>query len=160
MSEKLYGVDQFYPGDFAPILTGVYSKLVWILLIVLLSCLEYECKPDRIRYMHSEAHVPEHPGNILSGCLNLQSYLRFQIQISGFKCIQCTLCVFDLKAFTNISFFIHCCNIYATFMYIQTNIDSNHLLCGVWEFRVRDNSTAFYSPLLQGTMSRRRAANL
>ena len=26
MSEKLYGVDQFYPGDFAPILTGVYSK--------------------------------------------------------------------------------------------------------------------------------------
>ena len=24
MSEKLYGVDQFYPGDFAPILTGVY----------------------------------------------------------------------------------------------------------------------------------------
>ena len=25
MSEKLYGVDQFYPGDFAPILTGVYT---------------------------------------------------------------------------------------------------------------------------------------
>ena len=25
MSEKLYGVDQFYPGDFAPILTGVYK---------------------------------------------------------------------------------------------------------------------------------------
>ena len=26
MSEKLYGVDQFYPGDFAPILTGVYNQ--------------------------------------------------------------------------------------------------------------------------------------
>ena len=25
MSEKLYGVDQFYPGDFAQILTGVYT---------------------------------------------------------------------------------------------------------------------------------------
>ena len=25
MSEKLYGVYQFYPGDFAPILTGVYT---------------------------------------------------------------------------------------------------------------------------------------
>ena len=25
MSEKLYGVDQFYPGDFAQILTGVYN---------------------------------------------------------------------------------------------------------------------------------------
>ncbi len=24
MSEKLYGVDQFYSGDFAQILTGVY----------------------------------------------------------------------------------------------------------------------------------------
>ena len=24
MSEKLYEVDQFYPGDFAQILTGVY----------------------------------------------------------------------------------------------------------------------------------------
>ena len=27
MSEKLYGVDQFYPGVFAPILTGVYTIL-------------------------------------------------------------------------------------------------------------------------------------
>ena len=26
MSEKLYGVDHFYTGDFAQILTGVYSK--------------------------------------------------------------------------------------------------------------------------------------
>ena len=26
MSEKLYEVDQFYPGDFAQILTGVYRK--------------------------------------------------------------------------------------------------------------------------------------
>ena len=26
VSEKLYGVDQFYPGDFAQILTGVYIK--------------------------------------------------------------------------------------------------------------------------------------
>ena len=26
MNEKLYRVDQFYPGDFAPILTGVYNK--------------------------------------------------------------------------------------------------------------------------------------
>jgi hypothetical protein len=25
MSEKLYGVDQFYPGNFAQILTGVYK---------------------------------------------------------------------------------------------------------------------------------------
>ena len=25
MSEKLYGVDQFYPGDFVQILTGVYN---------------------------------------------------------------------------------------------------------------------------------------
>ena len=25
MSEKLYEVDQFYPGDFAQILTGVYT---------------------------------------------------------------------------------------------------------------------------------------
>ena len=28
MSEKLYGVDQFYPGDFAQILTGVYIFLL------------------------------------------------------------------------------------------------------------------------------------
>ena len=28
MSEKLYGVDQFYPGDFAQILTGVYTLSV------------------------------------------------------------------------------------------------------------------------------------
>ena len=27
MSEKLYEVDQFYPGDFAPILTGVYKEI-------------------------------------------------------------------------------------------------------------------------------------
>ena len=26
MSEKLYEVDQFYPGDFAQILTGVYKR--------------------------------------------------------------------------------------------------------------------------------------
>ena len=26
MSERLYGVDQFYTGDFAQILTGVYKK--------------------------------------------------------------------------------------------------------------------------------------
>ncbi len=26
MSEKLYEVDQFYPGDFAQILTGVYKN--------------------------------------------------------------------------------------------------------------------------------------
>jgi hypothetical protein len=26
MSEKLYGVEQFYPSDFAQILTGVYRK--------------------------------------------------------------------------------------------------------------------------------------
>ena len=26
MNEKLYRVDQFYPGDFAQILTGVYTK--------------------------------------------------------------------------------------------------------------------------------------
>ena len=45
-------------------------------------------------------------------------------------------------------------------MYIQSNIDSNHLLDGTWEFKVGDISTAFYSPLFQGTMSRRRAANL
>ena len=25
MNEKLYRVDQFYPGDFASILTGVYN---------------------------------------------------------------------------------------------------------------------------------------
>ena len=25
MSEKLYGLDQFYTGDFAPILTSVYT---------------------------------------------------------------------------------------------------------------------------------------
>ena len=30
MSEKLYGVDQFYPGDFAPILTGVYTGIQFI----------------------------------------------------------------------------------------------------------------------------------
>ena len=27
MNEKLYRVDQFYPGDFAQILTGVYSSI-------------------------------------------------------------------------------------------------------------------------------------
>ena len=90
----------------------------------------------------------------------LKCNLRFQIQVSGSECIQCTLCVFDPIAFTDISFFIHCGNIYATFMYIQSNIDSNHLLDGTWEFKVGDISTAFYSPLFQGTMSRRRAANL
>ena len=26
MSEKLYGVNQFYPGDFAQILTEVYTE--------------------------------------------------------------------------------------------------------------------------------------
>jgi hypothetical protein len=28
MSEKLYAVDQFYPGDFAPILTDVYKRSI------------------------------------------------------------------------------------------------------------------------------------
>ena len=28
MSEKLYEVDQFYPGDFAQILTGVYNEII------------------------------------------------------------------------------------------------------------------------------------
>jgi len=27
MNEKLYRVDQFYPGDFAQILTGVYTYI-------------------------------------------------------------------------------------------------------------------------------------
>ena len=32
MSEKLYRADQFYPGDFAQILTGVYSNVcIWFL---------------------------------------------------------------------------------------------------------------------------------
>ena len=46
MSEKLYGVDQFYPGDFAPILTGVYimegcidqvpvvHAVIWLIMLV------------------------------------------------------------------------------------------------------------------------------
>ena len=34
MSEKLYGVDQFYPGDFAPILTGVYNVTCHVSRIV------------------------------------------------------------------------------------------------------------------------------
>ena len=32
MSEKLYGVDQFYPGDFAQILIGVYKNRVHAIL--------------------------------------------------------------------------------------------------------------------------------
>ena len=32
MSETLYGVDQFYTGDFAPILIGVYNRMGFLVL--------------------------------------------------------------------------------------------------------------------------------
>ena len=37
MSEKLYGVDQFYPGDFAPILTGIYTLFAFHLKVCILN---------------------------------------------------------------------------------------------------------------------------
>ncbi|EQB71826.1 MAG: hypothetical protein AMDU1_APLC00017G0013 [Thermoplasmatales archaeon A-plasma] len=62
MSEKLYGVDQFYPGDFAQILTGVYTQL-WLGMTI---NLEVNIPVKYLGAVQSLAYFGNHFGFILA----------------------------------------------------------------------------------------------